>query len=366
MTPPSLSPAEALARLRLIRSDQVGPLTFRQLLRRFGSAAAAVEALPDLAGRAGRAQYRVADLGAAEREMERAAKFGCRLLHWGEAGYPALLAEIEDAPPVLTVRGRVELLELPAVAIVGARNASTAGRRISRLWAAELAEAGVAVVSGLARGIDEDAHKGALPATIAAVAGGADVTYPPELAELTDRIAAEGLIVAEQPLGTEPQARHFPRRNRIISGLSLGVVVIEAALRSGSLITARYAGEHGREVMACPGSPLDPRSAGGNALIRDGATLVTSAADIRDCVGPAFGEIDARAPRRPGPSPAVEPKQGAQDTAALLELLGPAPVALDDFAASAGISAAAASALLTDLEIAGSVIRHAGGKVARA
>ncbi|MDT7934622.1 MAG: DNA-processing protein DprA [Sphingomonadaceae bacterium] len=361
MTASPLSPAEALARLRLIRSDQVGPLTFRQLLRRFGTAAAAVEALPDLAGRAGRAQYRVADLDAANRELERAAKLGCRMLHWGEAGYPALLAEIEDAPPVLTVRGRAELLEMPAVAIVGARNASAAGRRIARLWAAELAEAGVAVVSGLARGIDADAHTGALPATIAAVAGGADVAYPPELAALSDRIAAEGLIVAEQPLGTEPQARHFPRRNRVISGLSLGVVVIEAALRSGSLITARFAGDHGREVMACPGNPLDPRSAGGNALIRDGATLVTSAADILECTHAGVAAQRGAPATETGSQPV-----STGDADSLLSLLGPAPVMLDELAAAAGMSAAAAGAVLTDLEIEGRIVRHAGGRIALA
>lgn len=355
--------AEELARLRLIRSENVGPVTFRQLLARFGTARAAVDALPDIAQRAGRRSFKVTTAAEAEAECDRVARIGARILHLGLAPYPSRLAEIEDAPPVLVARGDLRLLDRPAIALVGARNASAGGMRLARDWAGELAAAGLAVVSGLARGIDAAAHGGAAPHTIAAVAGGADVPYPPELAPLHERLAAEGLILAEQPLGVEPQARHFPRRNRVISGLSLGVVVIEAALKSGSLITARYAGEHGREVMAVPGSPLDPRSGGGNALIRDGATLVQSVADILEAAAPF---------RSPGHPPqrlqvAELPALFAPDSADLdqfAELLGPAPVSVDDLAAAAGLPVAAAHAMILDLELAGRLTRHAGGRVA--
>lgn len=348
---------EAIARIRLIRSENVGPVTFRQLIVRFGTARAAVEALPDLAARAGRRSYRVATMAEAEAESAAVRKAGARLLHLGIAPYPARLGEIEDAPPLLIARGDLRWLDVPSVAMVGARNASAAGMRLAREWAAELREAGLAVVSGMARGVDAAVHNGAFPATIACVAGGADVNYPPELADLQGRVAAEGLVLAEQPLGVEPQARHFPRRNRIISGLSLGVVVIEAAMKSGSLITARYAGEHGREVMAVPGSPLDPRAHGGNALIRDGATLVQSPADIIEAVAP----FRPRPPRRvevsvaeAGPTPPVE---------ALTSLLGPTPVLIDELAAAAGLEIGVVQAMILDLELAGLLARHPGGRV---
>jgi DNA processing protein len=272
---------ERLDWLRLARSGGIGPVTIRDLIAYFGTAAKALEALPDLARRGGGARpVRLCTKADAERELETLAKLGARLIARPEPDYPEALAALEDAPPVVAVKGRAELLRAPKIALVGARNASANGRRIAADIAAGLARAGTVVVSGMARGIDTAAHLGALDAraetggTIAVVAGGIDVLYPPENAQLFDRLGVEGLILAESPPGTEPVARHFPRRNRIISGLSRAVVVVEAALKSGSLITARYALDQGREVMAVPGSPLDPRCRGANRLIRDGARLV--------------------------------------------------------------------------------------------
>jgi len=352
-----MTEVEQVARIRLIRSENVGPVTFRQLLARFGNARAAVDALPDIAARAGRRSYRVATMAEAQAEIAAIAKAGARLLHLGIAPYPVRLGEIEDAPPVLIARGDLRWLDPPAVAMVGARNASASGMRLAREWAAELREAGLTVVSVMARGVDAAVHNGAHPATIACVAGGADVSYPPELADLQARVAAEGLVLAEQPLGVEPQARHFPRRNRIISGLSLGVVVIEAAMKSGSLITARYAGEHGREVMAVPGSPLDPRAHGGNSLIRDGAVLVQSPADI----------IEAVAPFRPRPARRIEISVAETGPVPPLEvltrLLGPTPVQIDELAAAAELEIAVVQAMILDLELGGLLVRHAGGRV---
>lgn len=356
--------AEELARLRLIRSENVGPVTFRQLLARFGTARAAVDALPDIAQRAGRRSFKVTTAAEAEAECDRVARIGARILHLGLAPYPSRLAEIEDAPPVLVARGDLRLLDRPAIALVGARNASAGGMRLARDWAGELAAAGLAVVSGLARGIDAAAHGGAAPHTIAAVAGGADIAYPPELADLQRQIGEGGLLIAEQPLGTNPQARHFPRRNRIISGLSRGVVVIEAALGSGSLITARNAAEQGREVMAIPGHPLDPRSAGGNALIRDGATLVTCAAEALDAASPHAVRAPLRPARAAEQHAPFEPAPRELD--ALARLLGPTPVHLDEIARQSGLDARALAVMVTDLELAGRLERHAGARVALA
>lgn len=269
-----LSQEEAFARIRLLRSPNVGPVTYRQLLARCGSAVAAVEALPELAGRAGR-RYQPAPEPLVEAEVARIRKAGASYLFHDSPEYPRLLAQTEGAPPILTLRGDPSLLNRPCIAMVGARNASAGAVRLARTLSQGLAEAGYTVVSGLARGIDGAAHQGALAggATIGVIACGIDVTYPPEHAELQERVATQGLLVAEQPPGTEPLARHFPTRNRIIAGLSAGTLVVEAAPKSGSLITARLAGEMGREVMAIPGSPLDPRSQGCNQLIRDGAVL---------------------------------------------------------------------------------------------
>ena len=305
--------SDALAKLRLTRSDNIGPVSYRLLLQRFGSAQAALDALPDLARRGG-GTARIASSEAAARELDAVARFGGRFVFIGDADYPVLLANTESAPPALAVKGDIALLDRPCVAIVGARNASAAAVRFARSLAAQLAEAELVVVSGLARGIDAAAHWGALDGgTIAVIAGGIDIAYPPENAELQDRLAADGLLIAEQPFGTGPQARHFPRRNRIIAGLCAGTVVVEGALKSGSLITARLAAEAGREVMAVPGSPLDPRAQGCNALIREGATLVQNAADIVETLssfaGNSGGHVGGRSPR---PSIATTPARWRQ------------------------------------------------------
>jgi DNA processing protein len=369
-----LSEPERLARLRLARSESVGPLTFLRLIERFGDAAAALAALPELARRGGRGgPLRIASAGEAERELAAAARAGARLLCWGEPDYPEALAAIDDPPVVLTVLGDVALLSRPAVALVGARNASLAGRRLAEAMARELAGAGLTVASGLARGIDGAAHAGALAVgrTVAVMAGGADVVYPPEHRDLHRRIAVGGAVVAEMPLGSEPQARHFPRRNRVISGLSRGVVVIEAALRSGSLITARMALEQGREVMAVPGSPLDARARGCNRLIKQGATLVEEAADVLAQLGtplpagtgapisqPASWPEPARAGLAAGPEVPVE---RAHDL--ILMNLSATPVLIDELVRACQLSPAAVSAALLELELAGRIQRHPGGQI---
>ncbi|AOL23785.1 DNA processing protein [Erythrobacter litoralis] len=275
----SLSQAEAFARISLLRSPDIGPVSYTQLLARFGTAAEALDALPDLARR-GRDAYRPAPADRIEREVEAVRRAGARYLLHDQPDYPALLGELESAPPILTCRGDLSLAARPCVAMVGARNASAAAVKLARTFGQGLAEAGFTVVSGLARGIDEAAHEGAMPATIGVIASGIDIAYPPQHSDLQERIASEGLLIAEQPPGTEPRGRHFPSRNRIIAGLAAGTLVVEAAPKSGSLITARLAGEAGREVMAIPGSPLDTRSQGCNQLIRDGAVLVQSVDEV--------------------------------------------------------------------------------------
>lgn len=367
---PPLTDAERLARLRLIRSENVGPVTFRHLLARFGSAVRALDALPDLAARGGlKRRIAIASQKAAEDEMKAAHKAGARLAYWGTVDYPALLAEIEDAPPVLFLRGHGHLLAKPAVALVGARNASAAGRRMAATLAKDLGEAGYVVVSGLARGIDGVAHAAALATgTVAVLAGGLNVVYPPEHQTLYDEIAEQGVLVAEAPWGTEPQARHFPRRNRIISGLSSGVVVVEASLRSGSLITARLAADQGREVLAVPGSPLDPRAHGGNRLIKDGAVLVETAADVLQ----ALSASAARQIREPDlfwtPTPALAlaaaDDEVARARAALADLLGPTPMPVDDLVRAIGVGPGAVLTVLLELELAGQVERQPGNRVA--
>ena len=357
--------AAAVARLRLIRTAQIGPVTYAQLIARFGDAATAIEALPQLAARGGGKPPTVAPPALAERELAAVARAGGRHIFLGDADYPALLAQLDDAPPALTVRGDLSLFVRTRIAMVGARNASAAACRFARQLAAELGREEVAVVSGLARGVDTAAHIGSLDTgTIGVIAGGIDVVYPPENAALQEDIARRGLLVAEQPPGTEPRARHFPYRNRIIAGLSLGTVVVEAAPKSGSLITARLAGELGREVMAVPGSPLDPRAQGCNALIRDGATLVQSAADVLETVRP----IDARMVRERGDRFAAPPPSDAADTdrRAVTDLLGPVPVAVDELIRQAGRPPAIVQTVLLELELAGRLERHAGGRVALA
>jgi DNA processing protein len=366
-----LNPAERLDWLRLIRSENVGPVTFYQLLRRFGSATAALEALPSLANRGGRrAPLVLFPRAAAERELAGLDKTGATLLAWGEPDYPPALAAIDDAPPLLAVRGSSALLSRPAIAVVGARNASANGRRLARELASELGRNGLVVASGLARGIDAAAHLGAMASGTAAVlAGGVDIVYPPENQELYEAIVAQGAVVAEPALGTVPQARHFPRRNRIISGLSLGILVVEAAARSGSLITARFALDQGREVFAVPGSPLDPRCRGTNDLIRHGATLTESVDDILAQLPSGMANA-ARSrtapPATPSWAPAAVATGGeARDSARsqIAERLGPTPVAVDELVRQCHVSPATVVTILLELELAGRLERHPGNQV---
>ncbi|MEH3035528.1 MAG: DNA-processing protein DprA [Sphingomonas adhaesiva] len=357
---------DATARLRLIRTPSIGPVSYRQLVRRFGSAAAAIDAIPDLARAGGGPPPVVPPAAVAEREQALLARAGARHLFLDDADYPPLLAQADNAPVVLTIRGDIALATRAPVAMVGARNASAAACRFARQLAQSLAERGATVVSGLARGIDTAAHQGALPATIAVIAGGIDTLYPPENEELQQRIAADGLLIAEMPPGTQPRARHFPHRNRIIAALSLGTVVVEAAPRSGSLITARLAGEAGREVMAVPGHPSDPRAQGCNLLIRDGATLVQNADDVLEQVRP----IDARAARlsavrSPAAGWGAPPPADATDTdrRTVARLLGPVPVAVDELVRQSALAPAVVQMVLLELELAARLERHAGGRV---
>lgn len=364
-----MTPADAVARLRLIRTDSIGPITYRQLIARFGDAETALRALPDLARKGGRSLV-VAGEDAAEAELAAVARLGGTMIFIGTPAYPALLAGLETAPPVLSARGDIALLERPAVAIVGARNASAAGVRFARALAADLAAQDLVVVSGLARGIDAAAHGGALDGgTVAVVAGGVDVVYPPENAALMAQIAEQGLILAEQMPGVEPQARHFPRRNRIIAGLAAGTLVVEGAPKSGSLITARVAAEAGREVMAVPGSPLDPRAQGCNILIREGATLVQNAADVIEALS-AFGDgagsqigLRFKAAEASAWFDDVAAEAGEPERARIEALLSPTPVAIDEVVRLSGLPAAVVATVLLDLELAGTLVRHAGGRV---
>lgn len=352
---------EAADRLRLIRTQHVGPVTYAQLIARFGGASAALAALPELAARGGR-RLVLAYPGMVARELAATARTGGRYLFLDDADYPRLLAETDSAPPALIVRGDTTLAGQTVVALVGARNASAAACRFARELAHGLASEGIVVVSGLARGIDTAAHVGSIGSgTIACIASGIDIAFPPENAGLQEEIATRGLLIAEQPPGAEPKARHFPSRNRIIAGLALGTVVIEAAPKSGSLITARLANEIGREVMAVPGSPLDPRAQGCNLLIREGATLVQSAADVLEQIRP----FDTRMVRSPGQGFAHEPPADASDTERrdLTGLLGPVPVAVDELIRQSALAPAVVATVLLELELAGRLERHAGGRV---
>lgn len=355
--------SDLVDRLRLVRSPGIGPVTYRQLIARFGSAAAALEAVPDLAARGGGRSPRLASRSDAEREIARVDVIGGHYLTLGQGLYPRALAELDDAPPVLTVTGDLKLIDRPLVAIVGARNASAAACRFARQLAYDLGQQGAVVVSGLARGIDSAAHDGALESgTIGVVAGGLDIFYPPENQARQEAMFERGLVVAEMPPGTEPRARHFPYRNRIIAGLSLGTVVVEAAPKSGSLITARLAAEAGREVMAVPGSPLDPRAQGCNQLIRQGATLVQTAADVLEAVRPIQPTLAS--PRVP--YEAVEPQWMDGDAGALdvvEDLLGPSPVPVDELIRLSRVPSGAVQMALLELDLAGRLDRHAGGKV---
>ncbi|HKU92918.1 MAG TPA: DNA-processing protein DprA [Sphingomicrobium sp.] len=346
--------------MRLARSPGIGPVTYRQLIARFGSARAALDAVPDLARRGGGSAPKLFGRDQAEREIDRVEKLGARYLVLGQGLYPRLLAEMEDAPPLLMAEGDLGLLERQAVAIVGARNASAAACRFARGLAHDLGGEGLAVVSGLARGIDSAAHDGALETgTIAIIAGGIDVFYPPENEERQRAIGERGLVLAEMRPGTEPRARHFPYRNRIIAGISVGTVVVEAAPRSGSLITARLAAEAGREVMAVPGSPLDPRAQGCNQLIRDGATLIQTAADVAEAIRIPSSSVQSP-PARFEPAEELNGKDVFGD---IEELLGPSPVPVDEIIRLSGASSGAVQMALLELDLAGRLDRHAGGKV---
>lgn len=365
-----LDDAQRLACLRLIRSENVGPATFRALINHYGGAVPALAALPELSRRGGRRkQVRICPVAEAEAELEAARDIGAQPLFTIEPGYPAPLAFLDGAPPLLYVKGDVELLNRPILSIVGSRDASAAGVRIARQFSGSLSAAGYVVASGLARGIDAAAHQAALAGgTVAVLAGGLDIVYPPEHRELQHLIAAQGCLVGEMPPGFKPRAQDFPRRNRIISGIARAILVVEAARRSGSLITARMAAEQGRDVFAVPGNPLDPRAEGTNGLIKDGATMATSADDI-------LRELDLSSPaREPGPiavrhDPAVPPplpparhleEPSGDDAARIAAALGPAPVAVDDLTRATGLPARTVQIALLELALAGRIEHHSG------
>jgi DNA processing protein len=364
----ALSEDQRLAWLRLIRSDNVGPATFRSLINHFGSAQAALEALPDLSRRGGASRaIRIATREEAEAEIAAAKQVGAVFIGVGEPSYPPWLRHADAPPPLLAVRGHTEHLTRPAIAIVGARNASVAGRKMAAILAQALGQAEFVVVSGLARGIDSAAHEAALrDGTVAVFAGGLDSVYPPENTGLFDRIvAARGCGVSEMRFGWEPRARDFPRRNRIIAGMSLATLVVEAAERSGSLITARLALEQNREVLAVPGSPLDPRAAGSNNLIKQGARLVTDVRDVLDAVAPMLD-------RPPAPldpvfsAPAADHRDSdpaESERALVLEALGPTPVEVDEIIRFTGVPARSVHVIMLELELAGRIERHAGQRV---
>jgi DNA processing protein len=369
---PALSQAEAFARIRLLRSPNIGPVSYRQLIARFGSAGAALDALPDLASRGGRA-YRPAHADSIEREVAAVRQAGARYLFHDQPDYPALLGELDSAPPIVTCRGRLALSSQPCVALVGARNASAAAVKLAREFGAALAEAGFTVVSGLARGIDGAAHEGAFPHTIGVIASGIDIAYPPQHTALQERIACEGLLIAEQPPGTEPRGRHFPSRNRIIAGLASGTLVVEAAPQSGSLITARLAGEAGREVMAIPGSPLDARSLGCNQLIREGAVLVQTPEEVVELLQSFTGAPRSRFRVADTPSDFDYSELAKLDWGEaradlshdIAHLLTNAPVEVDELIRQSQASPAEVHMALLELELSGELVREADGTVRR-
>ncbi|MCR9235112.1 MAG: DNA-processing protein DprA [Alphaproteobacteria bacterium] len=363
----ALTDEQRLHWLRLIRSEQVGPSTFRDLINHFGTAEQAIDALPDLAKRGGAAKrIRIADLKNIEAELERAATLGIRLIAMGEPDYPSWLRAIDDAPPVILAKGRLSVLEKPMIAIVGARNCSIIGRKIAVKLARELGQAGYCIASGLARGIDGVAHEAALETgTVAVLAGGLDRIYPPEHESLSEQITATGCLLSEKPLGWTARAQDFPRRNRIVSGLSLGTIIVEAAKRSGSLITANLALKQNREVFAVPGSPLDPRAAGPNQLIKQGASLVTEAKDVLDALRPLHGTTHPAPPAtglRESPTEEVQ-DLSETDRSLIIDALGMAPVETDELIRVTGISSGAVYLVLLELDLAGRIARHPGNKV---
>lgn len=358
----ALSQGEAYARIRLLRSPNIGPVTYAGLLARFGSAIEALGALPDL-GRKGGRTYAPAKKDRIDREVAATKQAGAKYVFHDSPDYPPLLRQYDSAPPILTYRGDLSLAAKPCVAMVGARNASAAAVKLSRDFAAGLSSAGFTVVSGLARGIDGAAHRGALPATIGVIASGIEIAYPPQHAELQEQIAQEGLLLAEQPPGTEPRGSHFPSRNRIIAGIAAGTLVVEAAPKSGSLITARLAGEAGREVMAIPGSPLDARSQGCNHLIREGAVLVQSVEDVVELLSGFDGVPLSSFREAAAPYDYANDELADAEPANIASLLTTAPIAVDELIRQSGESAASVQLALLEMEIAGQITRHAAGKV---
>ena len=363
--PPNALPtteAACIAWLRLARCRRVGPTTFLRLIRQFGTPSRALDALPEIASEAGEKSYRLTELSSVEAEWSAGHAKGARALFLGAPDYPARLLDLTDPPPMLWAKGSVALLPKPSVALVGARNSSAVGQRMASRLAGELGEAGFVVISGLARGIDRAAHEAALDSgTVAVQAGGVDIVYPRENLDLTKAIGEKGLRLSEMPIGLQPQARHFPRRNRIISGLADAVVVVEGAARSGSLITARNALDQGREVMAVPGHPLDPRAAGCNMLIRDGALLVRSASDVIDALMDPHSEM----PKDGQSSDPVETAAPADLPARILSILNPSPIAEDALIRATGAPAKEVMATLAELSVLGEVDRQPGGLVCR-
>lgn len=361
---------EAIARLRLIRTGRIGPVSWHQLMRRFGTGEAALQALPELARRGGGSRPVIASMATAEQEFRRVADCGARHIFWDHPDYPEYLKEVDVPPPVLILRGDASMLQQPSVAIVGARNASAAACRFARQIAMDLASAGVTVVSGLARGVDTAAHIGALCGrTAAVIASGHDIAFPPENAALQEKIGTDHLVISEFPPGTEPLARQFPARNRIIAGAATATLVVEAAPKSGSLITARQAAEFGRDVLAVPGSPLDPRAQGCNRLIQDGALLIQSAEDVLSAIRP----IDSRMKRhnmlrensqlQPPLQADLWPQDAAETHDAIASLLGHTPVTVDELVRQSGRDMAEVQMALLELELSGKLERHAGAKV---
>lgn len=370
MSAASLSDCETIAGLQLIRSNGIGPITYHDLIQRFGSASDALSALPDLAKRAGRRRpFKTVSVESIEHELSMLEKAGGQLVSIGTPSYPTNLSQIADAPPFLTILGDVAHLNKPAVAIVGARNASLNGKKLAGMFAADIAKAGYTIWSGLARGIDTAAHGGALESsTVAVMAGGVDVIYPRENTNLHEKIAELGAIVSEMPPGTEPQARHFPRRNRIISGSSCGVVIVEGTPKSGSLITARFALEQGRDVLAVPGSPLDPRAQGPNGLIRDGAVLVRSADDVLDELSSVTKNLFSP-PSHPQKTSQtidkIDEKEVDSMRSQILAEIGATAVTVDELRRQCQVSAPILAAVLLELELAGSIERLPGNKICR-
>ncbi len=367
-SPPLLPTTEEdmVNRLRLLRSRRVGIATYRRLMSEHGSAAAALAALPEIAKGSGVSDYAVYPIERVHAELDAGRKAGAQLIIEGSADYPATLSDISDSPPILWAIGSLALLKQPMVALVGARNASSLGTRMAKKLAEELSNQGITVVSGLARGIDAAAHLGALAGgTVAVQAGGVDVIYPAENAKLAGDIAKKGLRLSEMPMGLQPQARHFPARNRIISGLAQAVVVVEAAAKSGSLITARNALDQGRDVLAVPGHPFDARAWGCNMLIRDGATLVRNAQDVIEAINTATDQTQIETATAPEPKPKPALRETATLHSQILARLGPSPVAEDQLARDIRAQTCDLAPALIDLELDGKILRQAGGLLSR-